>query len=124
LPKGAKVLPLQWVNSIEDQYIAVISNEGRLLVFPLGCLPVLPRGKGNKMINIPTVRLAKREEFVSMIAVLSERDPLTLYAGKRRFTLKWTDLAHYQGERGRRGYHLPRGFRRVDRVVVGDLSEK
>lgn len=124
LPKGAKLLEPQLVDSVEDQYIAVISNEGRLLVFPLGYLPVLPRGKGNKMMDIPSARLAKREEFVSMIAVLNENDPLTVYAGKRHFTLKWADLSHYQGERGRRGYHLPRGFRRVERVVVGALDEE
>ena len=29
--------------------------------------------------------------------------PVTLWAGKRKLTLKPSDLEHYRGERGRRG---------------------
>ena len=32
-------------------------------------------------------------------------------------TLKWGDLGHYDGNRGRRGMMLPRGWRKVDRVI-------
>jgi len=43
---------------------------------------------------------------------------LTAYSGKRYITLKWLDLDNYQGERGRRGNKLPRGFQKVDSVSV------
>jgi topoisomerase-4 subunit A len=33
-------------------------------------------------------------------------------------TLSAEDLAHYQGERGRRGNKLPRGLQRVDQVDI------
>ncbi|WP_350636468.1 hypothetical protein, partial [Pseudoalteromonas sp. GW168-MNA-CIBAN-0100] len=43
---------------------------------------------------------------------------VTLHAGKRKLTLKPSDLEHYYGERGRRGNKLPRGLQRVDEAVV------
>ena len=81
-------------------------------------MPKLAKGKGNKIINIPSPRVQSREEFVKQIVVISKDSEVTLYAGKRKLTLKPSDLEHYIGERGRRGNKLPRGLQRVDRVEV------
>lgn len=119
LPQGAKVLPpipLPEANR-ETLQIAAITTEGRMLVFPLSELPQLPKGKGNKIIQIPPARVKAREEFITALAVLGQEDKLTLLAGKRHLTLKPADLAHYQGERGRRGMKLPRGFQRVESII-------
>ena len=117
LPKGARVVaPVAVV--AESKWVAAVSNEGRLLVFALEDLPSLARGKGNKIISIPTARAKEREEYVVSIAVLSDEDALTVWAGKRHLTLKRGELDHYRGERGRRGNKLPRGFQRVDRIEV------
>ena len=116
LPKGAEVLLPQKIDDVESQYLAVITNEGRLLLFPIADLPELPRGKGNKMISIPSARVAAREEFCTATAILSEQSSLILHSGKRHLTLKPKDLENFQGERGRRGNKLPRGFRKVDKV--------
>ena len=118
LPKGAKVLHPATVNDIQTDRVVAITNEGRMLVFPVSELPVLSRGKGNKIIGIPSKRVAEREEFVVAIACVPEGGKLTAYSGKRYITLKGADLDHYQGERGRRGNKLPRGFQRVDAVTV------
>ena len=95
-----------------------VSNEGRLLIFPLRDLPQMARGKGNKIMNIPSARAAAREETMIDVAVLAEADLLTIYSGKRHITLKFSDLEHYRGERARRGLKLPRGFQKVDRLEV------
>lgn len=52
------------------------------------------------------------------IAVLPDNATLVLQAGKRNLSLKPDDLEHYRGERGRRGNKLPRGFQRVDAMLV------
>ena len=49
---------------------------------------------------------------------MPEGSSVTLHAGKRKLTLKPSDLEHYYGERGRRGNKLPRGLQRVDEAVV------
>ncbi len=117
-PKGSEVLPLIPVNDYENQLCLAISNEGRMLIFPLESLPKLSKGKGNKIINIPSSRVQSREEFVKQIAVINSDSDVTLFAGKRKLTLKASDLEHYIGERGRRGNKLPRGLQRVDSIEV------
>jgi topoisomerase-4 subunit A len=118
LPKGAKVLQPAAITDPESDRVVAITNEGRMLVFPISELPALSRGKGNKIIGIPSKRVAGREEFVVAIASVPEGGSLTAFSGKRHITLKGSDLDHYQGERGRRGGKLPRGFQKVDEVEV------
>jgi len=118
LPEGSLVLPPQLLNDPEHALLAAVSNDGRLLVFPVTELPELARGKGNKIMNIPSARVQTREEFVVAVCVLNTNQMLTLYSGKRHITLKMSDLEHYKGERGRRGNKLPRGFQKVDKVEV------
>jgi len=122
LPKGSGVLSAITVANYDEDYIVSVTNEGRMLMFPLADLPRLARGKGNKVISIPSARVAERIEFVVAIAVLSGKDTLTVHAGRRHHNLKPADLEHYQGERGRRGNKLPRGFQNVDRIEV--ISKK
>ncbi|MES9874362.1 MAG: DNA topoisomerase IV subunit A [Candidatus Sedimenticola sp. 20ELBAFRAG] len=118
LPKGARVLGPAMVNDPATDRVVAITNEGRMLVFPLTELPVLSRGKGNKIIGIPGKRVESRDEYVVAIAAVPEDGKLTAYSGKRHITFKRSDLDAYQGERGRRGNKLPRGFQKVDEVVV------
>ncbi|MEX1670068.1 DNA topoisomerase IV subunit A [Zhongshania guokunii] len=116
LPSGAKVLSPIPIANLESSYVVAVTTEGRMLIFPAAELPVMPRGKGNKMIGIPSARLASREEYVTAIAVFGERDVLKVISGKRHLSLKFAELEHYVGERGRRGHKLPRGFQKVDAI--------
>jgi len=120
LPQGAYVLPPCLVDSTEGALVSCISNEGRLLVFPLSELPELARGKGNKMMSIPAARVQSREEYLMSVTIMLPQQQLKVYAGKRHLSLKVSDLEHYMGERGRRGNKLPRGFQKVDSVEVAD----
>jgi len=119
LLKNSRILPPRIVPAGDELLVACATNIGRLLLFPLQQLPELSRGKGNKLINIPTAKASAREEFIVDIQVLNANDVLTVHAGKRHFSLKGSDLAHYQGERGRRGNSLPRGLQNVTHLVVG-----
>ncbi len=118
LPEAALLLAPIKVLNIETDSCLAISNEGRMLLFPLRDLPKLGKGKGNKIISIPVARVKSREEFVKVLAVVPENTPVTLHAGKRKLTLKQSDLEHYYGERGRRGNKLPRGLQRVDKIEI------
>ncbi|BCD98921.1 DNA topoisomerase IV subunit A [Marinagarivorans cellulosilyticus] len=118
LPAGAKVLTPRFVTITEETYLIAVSNEGRMLVFPIAELPVLARGKGNKVISIPSARVQSREEFMIDVVAFVPGQSLKVWAGKRHLAMKLSDMEHYIGERGRRGHKLPRGFQRVDRLEV------
>jgi len=121
LPANAKVATPLKINNIDNDLVLTITTEGRMLVFPLKDLPVLSKGKGNKIINIPSARAKAREELVKLIQIIQPEQAITLHAGKRKLTLKACDVEHYRGERGRRGNKLPRGLQRVDRIELEEI---
>ena len=118
LPESAKVIAPQLITNFDSDDCLAITSEGRMLVFPVKNLPVLSKGKGNKIINIPSARAKTREEFVSLLRIIPAGAAITLHAGKRKLTLKATDIEHYKGERGRRGNKLPRGLQRVSEIEI------
>lgn len=113
LPKGAKVLPVVRVKSLENQFVAVTTNSARLLLFPISDLPVLSKGKGNKLIQIPS---KDTQEKVAAVCVLTDEQNLKIYSGKRHLTIKFADLTNYIGTRARRGNMLPKGYQNVIRL--------
>ncbi|MGZ5027669.1 MAG: DNA topoisomerase IV subunit A [Methylobacter sp.] len=113
LPDGAKVLKPVPIRSEADA-LAVATLQGRLLVFPVVELPALAKGKGNKLIQIPTADLTTGKDYVVAAVALPENGQLKIIAGKRQLTLKGADIEHYSGDRAKRGLALPRGFQRVD----------
>jgi len=118
LASGASVLPPVKVGSLEDEDIAMINSEGQMLLTPLDQLPQMARGKGNKIIGIPSPKLKSGEEYAVAMALLEVGDKLTIYSGKKSKTLTNAELEAYEGERGRRGLKLPRLYRSVDRIEV------
>ena len=118
LPNGGRGMQPSSIASVDGSWVAAATNEGRLLVFPLEDLPQLARGKGNKIIGIPSARAQSREEYVVAVQVITEQDSLLVHAGKRHIKLKFAELEHYRGERGRRGNKLPRGFQKVDAISI------
>lgn len=122
LPESALVMNPETVSDLDRDEILAITNEGRMLLFPIKDLPQLSKGKGNKIINIPAARSKSREEFLSHLLSLPHGATITLYAGKRKLGLKPSDLDNFRGERGRRGTLLPRGLQRVTRIDVNGES--
>ena len=118
LSAGSRLLEPRLIGDKTQQLIACVTNIGRLLVFPITELPELTRGKGNKIISIPTAKALAREEWVVDIQLLLPDQLLTVHAGRRHFTLNPADLNAYKGERGRRGNRLPRGLQNVTSLVV------
>jgi topoisomerase-4 subunit A len=102
-----------------DRLVAV-TNEGRMLVIPASDLPELTRGKGNKIIAIPSKAIAERSEYVVDILAVPDGGKVRLNSGKRYLNLRAADLNAYEGERGRRGNKLPRGFQKVDGIEPDD----
>jgi len=117
LSDGARVLAPQASADPSRDRIVVVTTEGHLLMFSVAELPELDKGKGNKLIEIPKAKLASGDERVAGVAVVSEgKGEVTMYAGQRKLTLKWSDLVEYGGNRATRGGVLPRGLRRVERI--------
>jgi len=117
LPQNARVMTPQAIYH-EDDLLLAITAAGRMLMFPVGDLPQLSKGKGNKIISIPSAEAASGEDKLAWLLLLSPQTSITLHVGKRKLTLRPEDLQKFRAERGRRGTLLPRGLQRIDRVEV------
>jgi len=117
VPEGALALPPAPVPG-PHALVAVANDEGRLLVFPASDVPEMPRGKGNKLFNIPAARASAREEVLAGVAVVEKGGRLQVHCGERHMTLEWAQLKDYRGERAQRGALLPRNYRGVTRLEI------
>jgi topoisomerase-4 subunit A len=111
VPEGATVVPGSPVGAAGTR-LAAASSDGRLLVFPVAELPELSKGKGNKILGVPS----KDGIVLAGVCVLAPEQGLRIDSGTRHMVIKPADLPHYAGSRGRRGLALPRGWRSVDRL--------
>ena len=116
--RNVAVLPPQRVYDYEDDWVAAITSAGRMLVLALADMPRLSRGKGVKLINIPTARYRAQEERLVDAVVFREGDVLKIHAGKQHMRLKAADIDVYLGARAQRGRALPKGYRRPETINV------
>ena len=79
-------------------------------------MPVLGKGKGNKILNIPKAKFESGEESLSHVALLADSSSLRIDSGKQFLTLKIKDLENYISSRAKRGNLLPQGYRKVDSI--------
>jgi len=115
LPEGSTILPPLLISDIASQHYIVVTSAGYLSIVSIAELPKLPKGKGVKLLNIPA---KNKDETVVILKLLKLTDTLTLYSGKRHLILRNRDIESFTCERSRRGQKLPRGFQKVDRIVI------
>lgn len=115
VPENSHVLPPAFVPS-PDSLVLTVSSEGKMLAFKVGDVPEMPRGKGNKLYDIPSKKAVAREEVLTGVAVVPPNGSLVLWSGEKQKTLTWAEIKEFKGERAQRGAVLPRGWREIDRV--------
>ena len=117
LPDQAKVMTPQVIDPAKDQLL-VITEAGRMLMFSVNDLPQLSKGKGNKIVSIPSADFTAGKDKLLWLLLLNEASSVTLYVGKRKLKLRSEELQKFKAERGRKGTLLPRGLQRIDRVDI------
>ena len=120
LTENAKVLAPQLIDNEEDVSLVAMSSSGRMLVFPLAELPILSKGKGNKIINISAQAAKERRELLARLLLIKANQSLVFVSGKRKITLKPSDIDNYRGERARKGSQLVRGLSINSTVEIVD----
>ncbi len=120
VPEGANVLMPKKINDYDDDWIAVITKTGRLLIFTVGELAQRSKGKGLQLINIPNAKFRSGEESVVDCTIFQEGNRLRIYSGQRYLNLKPRDFDNYVGVRAKQGNFLPRGFRQTHSIITLD----
>ena len=115
IPEGASLIKSQKLRE-DHQYIAAVSSIGKLLIFRLDELPILPKGKGNKIINIPNAKFKSKEEKMLDIQLLAEDSNLVVHYGTKTRSLPFKDWQHYISSRAKRGNILAGHLKRVESI--------
>ncbi|MDD2939411.1 MAG: DNA topoisomerase IV subunit A [Acinetobacter harbinensis] len=110
LSDTAKALPLQPI--AEHTHLALLSTAGRLLLLDLAELPILNKGKGNKLIQ-----LEGQEQILSM-TLCGLNEIVQVVAGQQQLKLKGDDLQKYIGKRASKGQLLPRGYQKANKLFI------
>lgn len=96
----------------QHKYVIVISNMGRMLIFPLSELPELKKGKGNQLIKLLT------GESLAYCDLLSEKSIVIIKSGRRKLELNDTEWQCFIGKRAQRGRFLPNAFRNISNLRI------
>ena len=122
VPDGAIVMQPYPVPDLDQTYIVAATSAGNLLMVKASELPILGRGRGNKIINIagPQLKDAKGER-VTLLAALTEKQALVLFTQAAHRVMRFSDLCEHQGTRGGRGTKLSKSWRNFQRFEVRDL---
>jgi topoisomerase-4 subunit A len=101
---GKQVLNGEAVVSLEaaGDHLAVIGDNGKVLIFPLAELPEMPRGKG--------VKLQSYREGGLRDAVVFSADEGAAWTDAAGRTRAWTDWREWLGKRAAAGRLAPKGF--------------
>lgn len=110
LPEKSTVMPLTSVD--QATHLALLTSTGRLLILELSELPVLNKGKGNKLIQ-----LEEKDQIVFMTRLTLD-EILQVVAGQQQLKLKGDDLQKYIGKRASKGQLLPRGYQKANKLLV------
>ena len=121
VPKGSLAMEPLPLHDFVSDHLITITNEGRMLVIPVSILPELPKGKGNKIIQIPPARLKKGLEYVKLMAILPDGASIIVHSARQSMRLTPGNLVDFMGERGMRGKKLPRGFQKVKRIEISQV---
>ncbi|WGE57902.1 DNA topoisomerase IV subunit A [Actinobacillus equuli] len=118
LTENAKVLPPQLIDNEAELSLVAMSSVGRMLVFSITELPQLSKGKGNKIINISAQAAKEGNELLARLLLVKPTQSLVFVSGKRKITLKPSDIDNYRGERARKGSQLVRGLSATSTVEI------
>ncbi|MDQ8952642.1 DNA topoisomerase IV subunit A [Acinetobacter rudis] len=112
--ENGEALPL--ANIADASHLALVTAAGRMLVIDLDELPVLSKGKGNKLIQL------EADDRILFMLPLQLSDSVSVIVGQRSLKLKGADLQKYVGKRATKGQLLPRGYQKVNKLLIHDLS--
>lgn len=120
VPEGYQALAPRVIQDNAKDYIAVVTDSSHLLLFRVNELPELTKGKGNKLISLPTSKTSATKEKVVDYAMLAANQVLTVISSGKPFKMKPADWMLYVSERAKRGNRLPRGCKDIIKLVVSE----
>ena len=98
---------------VDGDHVATVGENRKMLIFKLDEMNEMARGKG-------TILQRFKDGALSHARVFAKKEGLTwLDSAGRTFTLPWSDLKEWVGERSQAGRVVPKGFPRSNKFGSG-----
>ena len=94
----------------ENMLLALVTDEAKLLIFPISEVPQINKGKGKRLI---------KTDGLVHAGVFDKKQGLLIIAENKKIELRGKDLEYYIAEANQRGHKLPKGVRVVREVRGG-----
>ena len=105
--KNSKAIKPCSLDHDKDKYYLLITSDNYMLIGNLDVVPVLSRGRGVKLINIPK----KSDEFIKFSGIFNTNQTLYFnYSNGKNKKMNFEDLRSYFMDRNRRGKKLDKKF--------------
>ena len=118
LTEDTKLMEPCRLNDLDSDLIVVASKQGKILIYDAKELPVLGRGKGNKMISISKNKLDVGIDGIAVAKVVGENDSIVVHSGKRILKISKDDMQQRKQSRTSSGTTLPRSYQKVSDIEV------
>ena len=106
-PKNSMAFCSITVDLDVDKHYLLITSDGYMLICDLNVIPILPRGRGVKLINIPKIS----DETIIFAGVLKKDQSLIFnYESKRNKKLEYNELIPFMMDKSRRGKKIDKKF--------------
>lgn len=94
---------------VDGDHVACVSDSRKLIIFPLDEVNEMTRGKG-------VILQRSKDGGLADVRVFAKKEGLTwLDSAGRTFTLTWSDLKEWVGQRSQSGRVVPKGFPRSNK---------
>ena len=106
-PKNSMAFCSITVDLDVDKHYLLITSDGYMLICDLNIIPILPRGRGVKLINIPKIS----DETIIFAGVLKKDQSLIFnYESKRNKKMEYNELIPFMMDKSRRGKKIDKKF--------------
>ena len=106
-PKNSMAFCSITVDLDVDKHYLLITSDGYMLICDLNVIPILPRGRGVKLINIPKIS----DETIIFAGVLKKDQSLIFnYESKRNKKMEYNELIPFMMDKSRRGKKIDKKF--------------
>ena len=92
-------------------YMALFSQQGRILITPLDPIPILKKGRGVKIMGLLKKDLLQGQDTIVHVCLLEQKSTLILSKNDQKWQQTPEQWHKLIAKRGQRGHTIPRNFR-------------
>lgn len=115
IAEKVNALALKIIDDYEEDLLLTVTNEGRVLMFPVQELPILSKGKGNKIIGISKQAFGEGIAVVDAV-IIHPQSEIRIHCAKQYLSIKPKDFENLKANRATKGSWLPKGYRKIESI--------